>query len=194
MAASLSFSRRKPFSLFGVDTPLCGVSMQFLTASLNAAFSSPDRQRRFRRCLSENDIDKKCSSPEPALRRLTGEGGAGGGSGAFWRIFFLKLFLKYLFPPGARPTAFLGVGRLGGGEWEAAKRENACVTVYSGKTVFRHDITPTYCAISIPTRRSAASKRRLRRCGYVRGGGRLLCFSFLMICNSVPFDLERCDM
>ena len=106
----------------------------------------------------------------------------------------LKTILTKSVPPRARPTPFHGVGRLGGGEWEAAKRENACVTVYSGKTVFRHDITPTYCAISIPTRRSAASKRRLRRCGYVRGGGRLLCFSFLMICNSVPFDLERCDM
>ena len=65
MAASLSFSRRKPFSLFGVDTPLCGESMQFLTASPNAAFSSPDRQRRSRRCLSENDIYKKCFSPGP---------------------------------------------------------------------------------------------------------------------------------
>ena len=61
----------------------------------------------------------------------------------------------------------------GGGERGAAKRKNAYVTTYSGKTVFRHDLTPTYCATLISTRRSAASKRRLRRCGYVRGGGRL---------------------
>ena len=42
--------------------------------------------------------------------------------------------------------------------------------VDSGKTVFRYDVTPTYCAICIPTRRSAASRRRLRRCGFVRDG------------------------
>ena len=31
---------------------------------------------------------------------------------------------------------------------------------------------------SVPSRRSAASKRRLRRCGFVRGGGWLPCFTF----------------
>ena len=60
----------------------------------------------------------------------------------------------------------------------SSKAEKCPITVDSGKTVFRYDVTPTYCATLISTRRSAASKRRLRRCGFVRVGGWLPCFTF----------------
>ena len=57
------------------------------------------------------------------------------------------------------------------------RRENTYITKMAANGL-QHDSTSFYCTTFITTRRSAASRRRLRRCGFVRGGGWLPCFTF----------------